>query len=308
MAAQTAGATQVWGWGQGGRTGSAAVNGKRLVIAALAALLAASGGAAQAPDSVKRPGPPFFTYRDAVLAGVFAAGTIAMFPIDKSFAGSIQRQTIQENRVLHDAAGFFRFMGQPFPQIAGPVLYGAGRLTHQRRVAALGLHGMEAMVLSTGLTGVVKITLGRARPYVYHDSNSTNFGFMRGLKGRDFQSFPSGHATTAFAVASAVTAETSHWADQSHWFNGSKVLIGTVMYGGASLIGLSRAYHNDHWASDILAGAAVGTFSGIKVVRYDYRNPKNRLDRWLLSFHVSPGPDGSAILGWAVQPAVGSGF
>ncbi len=308
MATWMAGATRVRGGDGHGRTGKAALHGRRLLVAALAALLTASAAAAQAADSAKGPVPPFFTYRDALMAGAFALGTAAMFPIDKSFAGQIQRQSIQENRVLHDAAGFFRFMGQPFPQIAGPVLYGVGRLTHQRRMAALGLHGMEAMVLSTGLTGVAKITLGRARPYVYHDSNSTNFGFMRGFKGRDFQSFPSGHTTTAFAVASAVTAETSHWADQSHWFNGSKILIGTVMYGGASLIGLSRSYHNDHWVSDIVAGAAVGTFSGIKVVRYDYRHPQNRLDRWLLSFSVTPGPAGSALLGWTIQPAAGSGF
>jgi len=294
--------------GDSGVVGAAVGGMKRLIVVVVVITAAGRGAAAQVPDSAGGHTPPFFTYRDAVLAGAFALGTVAMFPIDKTFAGRVQRQNIQENRTLHDAANFFGFMGRPFPQIAAPVLYGVGRLTHQRRVAALGLHGAEAMILSTALTSALKLSLGRARPYVYHDSNSTSFAFMRGFKGHDFESFPSGHTTTAFSVASAVTAETSHWADQGHWFRGSKLLIGTVMYGGATLVGLSRAYHDQHWASDIVAGAAIGTFSGIKVVRFDYRHPQNRLDRWLLSAQVSPGPDGSVVVAWSAHTPLGSGF
>ena len=52
--------------------------------------------------------------------------------------------------------------------------------------------------------------------------------------------------------------------------------VAPCMYGGATLVGLSRMYHNKHWASDVVLGAAVGTFSGLKVVRYSHAHPDNR--------------------------------
>ncbi len=260
--------------------------------------------AAQSNTTQTNPARPFFTYQDGLLAVVFVAGVGIAAQFDRALAHNLQEQSRQENRALHKAAGFFRFMGQPAPQIIGPALYITGRLTHQQRIASLGLHGTEAMLLSTILTGVPKIVIGRARPYVSHDSSPSDYALLRGLKGRDYQSFPSGHATTAFAVASAVTAEFSHWSDGSGWFPASKVLIGATMYGGASMVALSRMYHNDHWASDILAGAAIGTFSGIKVVRYNYRHPTNHVERWFLSFSLSPGSNGRRELSVSVVPVV----
>ena len=48
-------------------------------------------------------------------------------------------------------------------------------------------------------------------------------------------------------------------------------------------------YNNYHWASDVTIGAAIGTFAGLKVVRYHHRvNPDNRLDRWLLNVNITP--------------------
>ena len=48
------------------------------------------------------------------------------------------------------------------------------------------------------------------------------------------------------------------------------------MYGGATLVGLSRMYNNAHWASDVTLGAAIGTFSGIKVVRFNHSHAHDR--------------------------------
>src|SRR5450759_3446218 len=64
------------------------------------------------------------------------------------------------------------------------------------------------------------------------------------------------------------------------------------MYGGATLVGLSRMYHNNHWASDVVLGAAIGTFSGLKVVRYSHAHPDNKLDKFILGATVFPNADG----------------
>jgi membrane-associated phospholipid phosphatase len=47
-------------------------------------------------------------------------------------------------------------------------------------------------------------------------------------------------------------------------------------------VGLSRIFNNQHWASDVMAGAAIGTLVGLKVVNYTHSNPGNRLDRALI--------------------------
>jgi len=55
-----------------------------------------------------------------------------------------------------------------------------------------------------------------------------------------------------------------------------------VFYGGATLMGLSRIYNNQHWASDVLGGAAIGTLIGVKVVKYTHSHPGNPIDNNLI--------------------------
>jgi membrane-associated phospholipid phosphatase len=149
-------------------------------------------------------------------------------------------------------------------------------------MADLGLHGTEAIGVGIAVTGLIKGTAGRARPYMGTDKPH-DFAFARGFrKGSDYESFPSGHTLTGFAAAAAVTAETHRWWPHSTWY------IGPVMYGGATLIGMSRMYNNKHWASDVMMGAAIGTFAGTKVVRYHHSHPHNRIDRWLLNASIVP--------------------
>ena len=75
--------------------------------------------------------------------------------------------------------------------------------------------------------------------------------------------------------------------------------VAPVLYGGATLVGLSRMYHNRHWASDVALGAGVGTFSGLKVVRYSHSHPDNLIDRVMLRTTVAPDGRGGAYLIWS---------
>jgi membrane-associated phospholipid phosphatase len=110
---------------------------------------------------------------------------------------------------------------------------------------------------------------------------------FRGLRDDDYRSFPSGHSTAAFAFAAAVSSETQRWWPGTRW------VIGPILYGGASLTGLSRIYDNAHWASDVMAGAALGTFTGVKIVRYQHSHPNNWLDRKLLRAGVNISNNGN---------------
>lgn len=257
---------------------------------------------AQTPPDTVAP-EPVFTHRDVYRAAAFVVAIAAVTPFDKHLAHYFQSPDLQENKAFTTGADFFRFMGQPAPQLIGVGMYGVGKITHSDRLQRLAVHGLEGMIFSNMVTLPIKLIAGRARPYVYQDSDAYNFKLMRGLTGspkQAFQSFPSGHATTAFAAASAVAAETSHWINESHAWPGWKIVIGATMYGGATLVGVSRMYHDKHWASDVMAGAAIGTFSGIKAVRYSYRHPHNVIERTLISATVVPGEDGSTYLAWSI--------
>jgi len=267
---------------------------KRISLCVLITAVSLNGVVAQTPPDTTSAPPPFFTYRDALIFGGFAAGTIVFARFDTRLAEYLQTQRANESQFVHDAAAGFRFMGNPAPLIIGVGMYGAGRLGHWQRVEKLGLHGLESIVLSTGITHSVKMIAGRARPYVAEDKDPDDFKVGRGFKGHDYQSFPSGHTSTAFAVAATVTSEARQW------WPGSTIFVGPIMYGGATMVGLSRMYHDAHWASDVVAGAAIGTFSGIKVVTYNYRHPKNKLARVLLSADVVPTGDGT-FLTWTVR-------
>lgn len=253
---------------------------------------------AQSADSTPLPRISLFTRDDAYLGAFFVVGTLALRPLDKRIAGELQEPSPQTNRVLKNLATDVRLIADPGSLIIGTSMYAVGRIAHKPELADLGLHGEEAIGLATVVTTAIKWTAGRARPYVVRDTNPSDFGLIRGFsRGSDYSSFPSGHTMSAFAAAAVVANEASRWWPGSQWY------VGTVMYAGAVAVALSRMYDNKHWATDVIMGAGIGTFAGNKVVRFNHRtNPRNRLDRWLLSASVTPtGHDGLAIA-WSLWP------
>jgi membrane-associated phospholipid phosphatase len=213
-----------------------------------------------------------------------------MFPADQAIARKLTDSSLTSNRFFQHSASGLEGITAPGAYIIGGGLYAVGRLAHKPNLADLGWHGTESVILATAITGVLKTTMGRARPFVSNDTNPADFRFGGGFGNADRQSFPSGHTTTAFAVASSVTSETRRLYPNAVKF------VAPVMYGGATLVGLSRMYHNKHWASDVVLGAGIGTFSGIKVVRYSHAHPHNKVDRVILGTTIAlNGQDGVAL-------------
>ena len=274
----------------------------RLARATLAALTLAAGAAAPRPagaqpaDTTRISTKPLFTARDAAAATAFGVATAIITPADRRAAARLQDPNTQANRLFRGAATVVTGIVQPGAVIIGTALYTVGRATDNERMADLGLHGTEAMAVGVGVTFFIKGLAGRARPYATSDTNPRDFGFARGFRHEAYRSFPSGHTVTAFAAAAAVTKETSRWWPNSAWY------VGPVVYGGATLAGLSRMYNNKHWASDVIVGAAIGAFSGWKVVQYHHSHPNNRLDRWLLAGSVRGNGRGGAAVRWVVVP------
>ncbi|KRR02019.1 phosphoesterase [Bradyrhizobium jicamae] len=134
--------------------------------------------------------------------------------------------------------------------IAAPALHGI------RRSLLLGLGTRLqfifcAVVVSNLVTEVLKYCVGRGRPFVGGEANAFHFSHFAGNPA--YYSFPSGHATTAFALAFAVSVV---WPQARH-----------AMAVYALIIAASRLVLLAHHPSDVVAGALVGII-GAMFVRY----------------------------------------
>jgi membrane-associated phospholipid phosphatase len=261
------------------------------LIATAAALPAFSRAIAQsspasANDTVAAKTERFGDYvsrRELVLgsAAVLATGLLA--PFDRPIQRGMQAPDLQDNRDLHHAATAFGFYGGPGPFIIGGTLYLVGRSTSSTRLAALGVHLTEGVIVAAALNGLLKGVSGRTLPNATTGERG-DFSFGRGFHegNGSFVSFPSGHTAASFAAATVLSREVSSW-DSS-----AARVVGPLAYSAATLVAVSRLYQNVHWASDLPLGAAIGVLSGTTVVTWARRHPVNWIDRSLTGLTVAP--------------------
>ena len=123
------------------------------------------------------------------------------------------------------------------------VTWVAGKVSGHPGVSSSSLRIAGGLLATGVVAGGMKILTGRSRPY-QAPGDPDDF---RAFSGNT--SFPSGHTSIAFSLASGIDHETS-----ARW-------VPFVVYPLAGLVGWSRLRDNDHWASDVLAGALVGTWT-----------------------------------------------
>jgi hypothetical protein len=70
-----------------------------------------------------------------------------------------------------------------------------------------------------------------------------------------------------------------------------------ALFASAGLVGLARMFYAKHWASDVVLGAGIGTFSGLVVVRYGH-GEAGPFSRPLMP-RIGPSYDGVA-LSWSL--------
>lgn len=135
------------------------------------------------------------------------------------------------------------------PVLAGFYIYGLAADNYNAKTTALD--GLSASLISATLTSVIKGVVGRARP-------NTGLGphYFRPFQS-GYVSFPSGHATGAFAFASVIAG---HY--DSPW-------VATTAYTIASLVGVARVHLDAHWTSDVIAGGLIGGLIGHHLVGFN---------------------------------------
>ena len=174
--------------------------------------------------------------------GVFSKNNLAPFLIGVAATGTGSILDTQAKSLLAGKADDLGATGATAGglTVMAPLtlsLFTVGRFTHDSTFRAFSYDATQAMVVNGIYTEIFKKAVGRTRP-----------------DGSDRLSFPSGHASSAFALA---TVAERHYG----W------KVGVPSYLAASAIGLSRIERSKHYLSDVLAGATLGVITGRTVVR-----------------------------------------
>ncbi len=246
--------------GSGDRSGSAASDGAVAVAGSLAKT---------AIDDAEYilTSPLRIDGKSALIVGGVAAGIGGLMAVDKTIQQAFQENRTNTNDDIADSLETLGFGRNVLMANVG--LIGAGWLFREQeegnKLMRTALVSLEAQLFTEGLAGLTKFAVGRARPDAGEGTQSYD-----PFEGFD-KSFPSSHAARTFAVA-AVFADAYPQP------------IPFLAYTGAALISLSRIHVNEHFASDVLAGAALGFVVG-KVLSWRHQQP-------------------DSLRGWSVLPFV----
>ncbi len=193
--------------------------------------------------------PARWDTRDWLVFGGVTAGIGVTMVYDEDIQRIVQRNS---NSTVKSIFTDVQPLGNEYAPAVLGVFYLGGEIFKDPRATSVGLDGLSASIIASGLIlQPLKYAVGRHRP---GGSDQGAYDFQS-FGGSD--SFPSGHTTEAFALATVIS---EHY--DSLW-------IKLASYGMASAVGYARLNNNAHWASDVLAGAALGTFVGHVVVHFN---------------------------------------
>jgi membrane-associated phospholipid phosphatase len=197
----------------------------------------------------------------------------------------VDRRTLGHNEAsAGKASDWIRDVSLAYPLVLRAV--SARGRERFRSPPAVALLYLESLTIAEGVTGIIKRTAARPRPYTYlPDSERPEDSQYNVTKVQAFQSFPSGHATASWCAVS--TGIIDHLRSRPHasWQEHAAVgLIGGVLGTATSSL---RVEAGQHFPSDVAAGAAIGITSSTVVsllhhyAAGDDRTPWPRRKSWL---------------------------
>jgi membrane-associated phospholipid phosphatase len=181
-------------------------------------------------------------------------GVAGAIGLTYAFDREIQdKLTARPSRSLTNAADAASLAGDPFLHLGlAALVYGGGLLADSPAWKETGEMMGEALILADAASFVIKEVSGRGRPdTTLAKGDFKPFGFKK-----DYDSLPSMHTSSSFALASVLAAATDSLAMKAAY------------YTAATFVGYSRIYKNKHWASDVVLGAALGELCGRVVTSY----------------------------------------
>ena len=164
-------------------------------------------------------------------------------------------ENLQQNRLAHP--GMEHFMkgvsnSNAYISLSVPVvLFAIGSLNHEKEMQKKSIVILETIGVSTVLELSLKKIVNRPRPSASDPNIIPDSDQGSG-------SFPSGHASQAFATATALSIAYPKW----------YVIAPSMLW--ATTVSFSRMYLGVHYPTDVLAGAVVGAGSAWLTLRINH--------------------------------------
>ena len=188
---------------------------------------------------------------DWLKAGLVAGITGGLYLLDDKIRDFAQDHRHSVGNKLATAGNYFGTPLYTAPPVAAFYLY--GYLADDKKARKTALLAVESLAIGGLFTQAIKVTAHRVRPS--SGAPPDQWGGPK-LNTKDL-SFLSGHTSSAFSIATVFAEQYKE-----------STFIPPIAYGLATLTGFARIYGNQHWASDVFAGAALGYFVGKAVVRF----------------------------------------
>ncbi len=203
--------------------------------------------------------PLHYDWKDwTVFGGVAAVTTLAFVYDDEIYDfvdGTFGNEKWNTASKCTDVFGEEYFI---LPSIA--LTYAISAINKNCRLRNVSLAALQSFVYAEVASAGLKVLTCRLRPSDVYGQQSTVNGqtWLGPFKSFKSTSFPSGHAMRSFALAATVAG-----------FYPDKKWVGIVSYSLATMTSLGRVVSKEHWASDVIVGAALGYFIGRGVVKFN---------------------------------------
>lgn len=215
----------------------------RVIPIIFAAMLSAQSLQAQAQEpkfdsaTVARANKPIFRKWEVI--GVLGTTALAL-AFDKPLLNTIQDPNDTFGRSVSDFGNALGNGLYVYPTLLAASI--AGKVAGSRGVYGVSSRALKSTLLAGVSVIIVKSIIGRERPFV----NNNPFKFHPINFKDKTNSFPSGHTTLAFALATSFAREIKGtWDD-------------VLFYSMATATAYARMHDNKHWMSDVVFGAGLG--------------------------------------------------